>query len=121
MDVRIVSVQEHGDLEKEHIVLAADAQTNLWNYILSDSTYHGDGSTSNKHRHVFDFDELSAITLNKGDLVLLYTKIGKFGIQKLQNGSKAYFIYWGLDETVWNKDGDEAVLVKVEERSKKKV
>ncbi|MHB9331806.1 hypothetical protein ACP3S7_30405 [Phytobacter ursingii] len=120
MDIGIVNVKEHGELEREHIVLAAVAQANLWNYILLDTTYHDDGSTSNKHRHVFDFDELSAITLNKGDLVLLYTKNGNFSIHELPNGTKAYLIYWGLDETVWNKDGDEAVLVKVAERSKKK-
>jgi len=121
MDIRVVHVEGHGELDKEHILLVADSQANLWNYILSDSTYHGDGSSSNKHRHVFDFDELAAITLKKDDLVFLYTKNGKFGIHTLPSGTKAYFVYWGLSETVWNKNGDEAILIKVSERSKKKV
>ena len=121
MDVRFFYVEEHGNLDKEHIVLAADANTNLGGYILSDSTYHGDGTTSNKHRRVFDFDELQAITLIKSDLVLHYTKTGSFGVHELPSGTKAYFIYWGFNETVWNKDGDEAILIKVAERSKKKV
>ncbi|MCK4227623.1 hypothetical protein J2N90_04220 [Enterobacter asburiae] len=121
MNIRVLNVVGHGELDKEHIVLTSNAQANLWDYILSDSTYHGDGSVSNKHRHVFDFDELAAITLKKDDLVLLFTKNGKFGIHTLPSGAKAYFIYWGLNETVWNKDGDEAILIKVSERSKKNV
>lgn len=58
MSLTIIHVKEHGDLDKEYIVLAATGTINLWNYMISDSTYHGDGTTSNKHRHVFDFDEL---------------------------------------------------------------
>lgn len=121
MDIRIVNAKDCGELDKEYIVLVADANTDLWDYILSDSTYHGDGTTSNKHRHVFDFDQIQAITLSKGDIVLLYTKKGKLFVHQLPNGAKAYVIYWGLNETVWNKDGDEAILIKVAERSKKKV
>ncbi|HIE9725347.1 TPA: hypothetical protein ACXRYW_003583 [Klebsiella variicola subsp. variicola] len=121
MSLTIIHVKEHGDLDKEYIVLAATGTINLWNYMISDSTYHGDGTTSNKHRHVFDFDELPAITLHSGDLVLLYTKKGKFSITDLPGDKKAYFVYWGLDETVWNKDGDEAMLIKVADKTKKSV
>ncbi|MCI4449759.1 hypothetical protein [Klebsiella variicola] len=121
MSLTISHVNEHGELDKEYIVLAATGTTNLWYYMISDSTYHGDGTTSNKHRHVFDFDELPAITLHSGDLVLLHTKKGKFSITDLQGDKKAYFVYWGLDETVWNKDGDEAVLIKVANKTKKSV
>lgn len=121
MKLRIVSATDHGELDKEHITLAANDALSLWNYMLSDSTFHGDGSVSNKHRHVFDFDELNAITLNKDDLVLLYTKKGKYSIHTLSGGNKAYFIYWGLDETVWNKNGDKAILIEVAGREKKAV
>lgn len=81
MSLTIIHVKEHGDLDKEYIVLAATGTTNLWYYMISDSTYHGDGTTSNKHRHVFDFDELPAITLHSGDLVLLYTKKASLVLQ----------------------------------------
>lgn len=121
MDLEIISVKNHGELEKEFIGLGAKKTLNLWNYMLSDSTYHGDGTASNKHRHVFDFDELPAITLEKGDIILLYTKKGKFNVGDMSGGGKVYSIYWGLNETIWNKDGDESLLIKVEERSKKKV
>ncbi|HID5228971.1 TPA: hypothetical protein ACXEMK_003883 [Enterobacter roggenkampii] len=121
MDLLIIGVKNHGELDNEYIGLGANKTLNLWDYILADSTYHGDGTTSNKHRHVFDFDELHAITLNKGDVVLLYTRKGKYRVDNISDGSKAYSIYWGLNETIWNKDGDKAILIKVAERIKKDV
>ncbi|HFK4065599.1 TPA: hypothetical protein ACG1UU_003023 [Kluyvera ascorbata] len=121
MDLFIINVKNHGELEKEYIAFGADKVLNLWDYLLADSTYLGDGTISNKHRHVFDFDGLHAITLNKGDIVILYTKKGKNRVDNLTDGSKAYSIYWGLSETIWNKDGDEAILIKVAERNKKSV
>lgn len=121
MELSIVSVNNHGVLDKEYVGLTAKSRLNLWGYMLSDSTYHGDGTASNKHRHVFDFDELPAITLEKGDIVILYTKKGKLSVGDMSSGGKVYSIYWGLNETVWNKDGDKAILIKVAERIQKDV
>lgn len=121
MDLAIVNVSNHGVLDSEHIGLVANNKLFLWNYLLSDSTYHSDGTVSNKHRHVFDFDSLPAITLSKGDVVILYTKKGKYRIADLGDGVKAHLIYWGLNETVWNKDGDQAILIEAAGREKKSV
>lgn len=121
MSLDISYVEDHGDLSSERIVLRASSNgIHIWHYLLSDSTYHDDGTVSNKLRHVFDFDSLSAITLNYGDIIILYT--GKGTDQQSETGGvKVYSLHWGLNETVWNKDGDEAVLIKAESRTKKAV
>lgn len=121
MGLEIVNVENHGDLSTERITLRATSNNvNIWNYLLTDTTYRGDGSISNKLRHVFDFDCLDAIILNSGDCVVLYT--GKGTDQIVENsGVKIYIIHWGLNETIWNKDGDKAFLIKAESRTKKAV
>ncbi|MBJ2082389.1 hypothetical protein [Serratia ureilytica] len=121
MSLDISYVENHGDLSREKIVLRASSNgIHIWHYLLSDSTYHSDSTVSNKLRHVFDFDSLTAITLNDGDLIILYTCKGNDSVYE-HEGVKIYSIHWGLNETVWNKNGDEAVLIKAESRAKKKV
>ncbi|QUY50340.1 hypothetical protein JK621_09420 [Serratia plymuthica] len=121
MSLEISFVSDHGNISMERIVLRSNSNgVLLWNYLLSDSTYHSDGTVSNKLRHVFDFDSLTAITLNDGDLIILYTCKGNDSVYE-HEGVKIYSIHWGLNETVWNKNGDEAVLIKAESRAKKKV
>ncbi|MBH2982706.1 hypothetical protein I5M90_04865 [Serratia marcescens] len=121
MDLEIAFVSDHGNISMERVVLRSNSnEVLLWNYLLSDSTYHSDGTASNKLRHVFDFDSLKAIKLNVGDVVILYTGKGTGQVTE-HNGAKVYILYWGLNETVWNKNGDEAILIKVASRTKKKV
>ncbi|MGN5981508.1 MULTISPECIES: hypothetical protein [Serratia] len=121
MSLEISFVSDHGNISMERIVLRSSSnEVHIWHYLLSDSTYHSDGTASNKLRHVFDFDSLSAIKLNEGDIVILYTGKGTDQVNE-HNGVKVYSLHWGLSETVWNKDGDEAVLIKAASRTKKKV
>jgi hypothetical protein len=49
----------------------------------------------------------------KGDYIRLMTKAGKASTAKNNRGGTTYTVYWGLGRTVWNKDGDCAVLFKL--------
>lgn len=52
--------------------------------------------------------------VKKGDEVVLYTKTGKTKIEGINNGiNKRYTICWKLGNSVWDNDGDTAVLFEV--------
>ncbi|MCD3616437.1 hypothetical protein KX362_23410, partial [Escherichia coli] len=83
------------------------------------STYEN-GQVSNKHRHVYFFPDKS---VKKGEYVILFTRSGKnkTGTWNDDDDTVTHRFYWGLDTTVWNEDGDEALVLKYRIVDRKKV
>lgn len=109
MHLQILKVRDAGDLENERIILKANKACEISWYILFDNTYDEAGNISNLWRHVYIFPK---IQLNEGDFVWLYTKCGKDSSRGNNSNTTTHLLYWGLDETIWNKEKDAAHLIK---------
>jgi len=112
MKINIKYVKDAGDIKKERIVLKVISDDDAGNYMLADTTYLEDGSISNKLRHIYWIPDQ---VVNADDLVVAYTKEGEDSKKNNKNGTTTYFFYWGLDRTVWNKEGDGAVLFSIKD------
>jgi hypothetical protein len=118
MDLEIKYVKDKGIINKERLVLNTISKTNVGFYLVLDTTFNEDDEPTNLLRHSFWFPDKD---IQKGDVVVLYTKEGidKEIINK--KGNRTHFFYWGLKKTVWNIKGEGAVLIEVNNWSSKKV
>lgn len=107
MKLKIISVHNHGDFDKEYVLLQATQDCDLSSYILADTTYLSSGKISNKLRHMHWFVPQK---VNKDDFVTLWTKTGKNEVTKSTTGTPLHRNFWNLSTPVWNDDGDGAVL-----------
>ena len=110
MKLQIKAVYDRGVLSKERIHLVANADIDLKFYLMLDTTYTAANSISNLERHAFWF---SPRVIKAGENVVLYTKKGTESVETKENLGKFHFLYRGLDQTVWNKDADCAVLFEI--------
>jgi hypothetical protein len=117
MKVKLQSIRNNGDLTRERAILNVLADDDIGHYLLLDTTYNGN-SVSNLVQHPFWFPDGK---VNQGDLVEIYTKDGINKIVRNPSGHLTHFIYRGLDKTIWNKEGDCAVLMDINEWTAKPV
>ena len=120
MKLSIVGIKDNGT-DKERVLMKAEEDCNLKNYILYDETFDEEGNPSNKVPHMYRFD---SIEVKKGEYVSIYTK-GKEGyaLSKMTTPKDAplHIIKRGLDITIFNQDGDMAHLVQINAENKAKV
>ncbi|WP_083386788.1 hypothetical protein [Magnetospirillum fulvum] len=109
MTLKLLAIYNAGDLDKENVLLQADADCQLNAYIICDNTYASDGTITNRHCHMYHFQKKS---IKKGDYVVLFTKVGK-NSEGTYKEAPLHRFYWGVGSTVWNKDGDCAHLLQV--------
>lgn len=109
MKIKIFKVQKNGDETKEYVTFQVTENCQIGHYLVCDNTYTSAGKLSNKVRHVYWFPNR---TVNKGDVVYLYTGKGKNSKQEHDDGSTTHSFYWGLGTAVWNDaSADAAVLM----------
>lgn len=118
MDLKVVQVRAQGDEKKEVVILRALEDCNLKGYMIFDETFNSDGSTSNKHRHIFFFPSWE---VKKGDQIFLRTRAGINIKGKTLEGDPASYFYWGLNSPVWNEEGDKVHLIKIQSATTLKV
>lgn len=111
MKMKIRSIHGHGKADEEYVVLDVIEDCNAHYYMLSDTTYTAKRKISNKTRHNFWF---SPKKLKAGDVVYLYTKVGKYSSSERTNETISHKFYWGLKVPIWNDDGDGAILFEIE-------
>lgn len=111
MKVKIKYIIDHGHND-ERIVFDIMEDTDIGEFLVMDTTYTSDSMISNKVRHPYWFPDK---TVKKGDLVVLYTKVGYNRSVANKNGNSSHFFYWGLNSNIWNNDGDAAVLMHINE------
>lgn len=110
MQVRIKRI-DRGNLETEKVVIEVLDDCNMGRFLLFDTTYDEKGIESDRNRHMYLFSDLR---VQKDDFVVLYTrKFRTSDLPSFQNkrGTTTYNLYWNLDTTVWNNQGDSAYLV----------
>ncbi|WP_147443410.1 hypothetical protein [Corallococcus sp. AB011P] len=117
-NLEILGVSDAGDLSRERVILKANRDCDLANYLLLDNTYLGDGSVSELNRHVYWFP---TYPVKAGSYILLYSKEGDNRSMVDRVGDTLHVFYWGLKKTVWNEDGDAVTLVHTGRFSCKKV
>lgn len=110
MKLRIDKLFNHGNANKEHVVLTVLEDTNLHYYVIADTTYTDAGKISNTFRH---FAWLPTADGKKGDRVALWTTKGKYKRVVADDGTVWHHVYWGSDAPIWNDDGDAAVLMEL--------
>lgn len=112
MDIRITGIHGHGAAPKEYVAMRVDADCDVGDYILADTTYIEPDQISNELRHMFWFPNKQ---VEAGDTIILRTGTGTNTEEAMDDGSTKHRFYWGLKSAVWNDTGDTAVLIKVEE------
>jgi len=116
--VKIEYVKDSGNLDDERLILKVLSKTDIGSYLVCDSTYTSEKTVSNKLRHMFWFPDKS---VNEGDYIALYTKGGVNGEYTNKGETVTHTFHWGLEETVWNKEGDGAVVFEIAEWNSKNV
>lgn len=113
MKLQIVKIESSGDQTKEYVALKVLEGCNLTSYALADTTFDEDGK-SNLVRHTFWFPDKM---VNKGDHVVVFSKVGKPKSGRTKAGKPLHHFFWNLDEAVWNNEGDRAVLIEIADRA----
>lgn len=109
MKMKIVGVFDK-NTEDERLTLEATEKCNCGKYIIMDTTFDNE-QTTNAWRHslVLPDQELEA-----GDQVKIYTKKGINRFMRAKNDTcNLFFVYWGLEGSVWNDEGDKAYLYEI--------
>ena len=107
MKIQIISVHNQGNYDKEHVLMRVYEDCDVGHYILADSTYTSENRVSNKLRHTFWIPDKKT---KEGDLVSVWTKVGDDITTKTGSGDTIHRFFWNLKTSVWNDEGDCAVL-----------
>jgi hypothetical protein len=107
MKLKIVKIIDRGVVDKERLWLKVLQDTDMEYHIVFDTTYTSQDSISNLLRHAYWFRSKH---VRSGDSVVLYTKGGDPSSKQNTDGTTTHFFYWGLDKTIWNREGDCAVV-----------
>lgn len=118
MKIKIKYVKNAGDIKNERLVLEAIENVEIGRYIIADTTYLKEGSVSNLLRHVYWLPDQ---VVSAGDIIVVYTKEGYNSSKRNKLGNNSYFYYWGLERTIWNKNGDSAIILEINDWNAKKV
>lgn len=108
MKLKIISVHNQGDYDKEYVFLQALEDCDVGKYAVADSTYTTPDTVSNRLRHFHWFTNKH---IKKGEYVSLWTGKGTDTVTKTDSGIPIHRFYWGLATAVWNNTGDAAVLI----------
>jgi hypothetical protein len=107
MKIALIGVMDRGHTTLERVELSVTEDCVLSDYMISDSTYTGPGVMSNRLRHLYWWGK--DVTAKKGDLIFLYTGVGKDAVS-IYHGVTCRTFYWNLKHQIWNNTGDMAVL-----------
>ncbi len=110
MDLKVLSIHNHGDASAEYVLLEVVNDCNVKYYTLADTTYATGGGISNRLRHFFWFPPKD---VKAGELVILRTGKGTNDTFRNTNGKTVHRYYWNLGNAVWNNTGDAAVLMQL--------
>lgn len=111
MKIKITRIIDHGQ-QNERAELAVLENCELGEHIIADTSFTGEHTVSNKLRHMHWFADQKVLM---GDKIVLYTRKGTSRSEKINHKNTLYHRYWQLDVSVWNDDGDAAILFHMDE------
>ncbi len=107
MNLELRSIISKGNLAKERLTLRVKADLDLGDFLIAQSGYADGSPTINfYHTYWFPFKKVQ-----KGDLVVIYTKKGKERSKALSTGKTAHFYYLDLDEAIWDDPSKAAIVL----------
>jgi hypothetical protein len=106
MNLEFRSIVERGDHSKERITLRCLGETDLGHYVLLQTSSREGVASTDVLRTMWFPDKI----VEKGDLIVLYTKSGYNSEKVLKTGKKAHFIYWDIPKPIWS-DKETAVVL----------
>lgn len=107
MKLELRSIISAGDLTKERLSLRALDDLDVGDYLVAQSGYmDGNPTTYFYHTLWFPFKPIQ-----KGDLVVVYTKVGASKERVLERGNKAHFYYFDLEYPIWGDPENGALLL----------
>jgi hypothetical protein len=112
MKIEIHSIENSGTLDKEVVWLnVLEDISDLSYYMICDTTYTDKSHISNELRHIYWFP---AVAVKKHDWIAVRTTEGKNQTVANNRGTTTHIFYWNLGRTIWNKEGDCAVVFELE-------
>ncbi|MDO8545521.1 MAG: hypothetical protein Q7S40_34190 [Opitutaceae bacterium] len=118
MKINVSSINNRGTYEKEYVSLSVTADCDAGRFLLADTTYNDDGTVSSKLRHLFWLPDQK---VKAGDFIWIHTKAGTVSTNANKAKTTTHHFYWGLKVSVWNDEGDCAILLHSDEWEFKRV
>lgn len=110
LPLKIHNLSYRGDLEKERLILMATRSIEKGSqFLIFDNTFDDAGEVSNHNRHLYCLKLRKEVL--EGELVVIYSKTGRFKNRADSVNNQCHFYFWGLGSSVWNKDEDEIVHI----------
>lgn len=107
MNLELRSIVEPGNIAKERITLRAKSDLDLGDYLVAQTNdVESSPATGLLSSYWFQYRKIE-----KGDLVVIYTKQGAETEKSLSTGRKAHFFYLGLKEPIWGDPTKGALLL----------
>ncbi|ELE9015662.1 TPA: hypothetical protein ACJIWP_000455 [Enterobacter cloacae] len=106
MKIKISSIREAGNLQKERVVIRVESACDIGEFILLQTGFK-DGTVNSGIYETFWFPDKM---VRAGDYVVVYTKKGTRS-EKPFNEATSHFFYMGNLEPIWNREERSAVLM----------
>ncbi|MFH0757347.1 MAG: hypothetical protein V2B15_08680 [Bacteroidota bacterium] len=109
MDLVLNSIGDRGNLSEERISISVTKACNLkFHLVFSTKMYEKGFYNRSEKTYWFYPKEVKA-----GDKIVLYTKTGTDSYKENPDGSKTYFLYWGLNASLFINSDDGVVLAEI--------
>jgi len=112
MNIAINKTVDRGDLEKERIIFTVKEDDFLGAYLVLKSKITGEKMVSSKIEKTYWFPDKD---VKKGDIVVLYSKMGINTEKKNADGTTTYFFYWRSSNVLWNESENTVILMRSQE------
>lgn len=107
MKVKIEFVLDKGNLAHERLVLRVLRDADIGDFMLIRTAFEDDQVTT-EVVNTFWFPYMS---VNRDDVVVVYSKKGSVKQKALKDNRMAHFFYWGQDSALWADDNVAPVLL----------
>jgi len=92
LKIDIAEIHNRGDYDKEYVTLKVATNCDAGRHVLADTTYAEDHKVSSLLRHVYWLPDKD---VSPGDLIHVYTKMGKNRSFANQSKTNTHEFYWG--------------------------
>lgn len=110
MKYKIRGLREPGNLEKERVAIEILEDGDAGNLIITSTIQQGPGKVSPKIKNPYWIPDQQ---VNKGDLVIVYTKKGQSNVRENDDDTKSYFFYMGMTEALYGTGNSTAAVFSI--------